>query len=105
MASLVPRGIAMNNPGLAGFLLIGLVAGFSTAHAECVCECVNGQVQPLCENAIDLAPICSPTICPIMSPSIAPIQPPTIPPIGTSSCQEARVCDSDGNCSWQQVFD
>jgi len=73
------------------------------ASAECICQCVNGQMRPLCQNAIELPPICPPTICPIMSPSIAPINPPTLPPLGTSQCRQARVCDTFGNCQWQQV--
>ena len=63
----------------------------NAASAECICQCVNGHMQPLCQNAIDLPPICPPTICPIMSPSIAPINPPTIPPIGTSGVADPRL--------------
>ena len=86
-------------------LIASIAIGFcaSTAHAECICQCVNGHMQPLCNSAIDLPPICPPTICPIMGPSIAPINPPAIPPIGTSECHQARVCDTFGNCRWQQV--
>ena len=73
------------------------------AEASCTCQCVNGQMQPLCSNAIEISPICPPRICPIAGRSIAPINPPTIPPIGTSSCRQARVCDPFGNCRWQQV--
>jgi hypothetical protein len=73
------------------------------ANAACTCQCVNGNMQPLCDSAIDLRPICPPTICPITAPSIAPISTPVIPPIGTSACHQARVCDAFGNCRWQQV--
>ena len=72
-------------------------------EASCTCQCVNGEMQPLCSSAIDIPPICPPRICPIAGPSIAPINPPTIPPLGTSSCRQARVCDPFGNCRWQQV--
>jgi hypothetical protein len=75
----------------------------TAAHAECTCQCVNGRMQPLCDNSIGVPPICPPTVCPIASPSIAPISPPTLPPLGTTSCQQARVCDPYGNCRWQQV--
>ena len=54
----------------------------SRADAECICQCVDGRMQPLCSRSIDLPPICPPTICPKAAPSIAPINPPTIPPIG-----------------------
>jgi hypothetical protein len=85
-------------------LAIAVIAlSANVVRAECICQCVNGHMQPLCQSAIDLPPICPPTICPIMSPSIAPINPPTIPPIGTSECHQARVCDTFGNCRWQQV--
>lgn len=72
-------------------------------NAGCLCQCVNGQMQPLCDNSIEIPPICPPVICPIAPPSIAPIQPPTIPPLGTSFCRQAQVCDTYGNCRWQQV--
>lgn len=84
-------------------LVLAGILGLTNAYAECVCQCVNGQMQPLCQNSIDLPPICPPAICPIASPSIAPINPPTIPPLGTTSCRQARVCDTVGHCQWQQV--
>ncbi len=75
----------------------------SAANAACTCQCVDGQMQPLCESAIDLPPICPATICPIAPPSMAPLKPPVLPPLGTSQCRQAQVCDSVGNCQWQQV--
>ena len=72
-------------------------------EASCTCQCVSGEMHPLCSSAMDIPPICPPRICPIAGPSIAPINPPTIPPLGTSSCRQARVCDPFGNCRWQQV--
>jgi hypothetical protein len=87
----------------AVFTLVFILSSPVPARAECTCQCVNGHMQPLCDNSIDLPPICPPTICPITSPSIAPISPPTLPPLGTTSCQQARVCDPYGNCRWQQV--
>lgn len=80
-----------------------LLLGICRADAECVCQCTDGQMEPLCQNAIDLPPICPPTICPTMAPSIAPIAPSTIPPLGTSQCRQASVCDTFGNCQWQRV--
>ncbi len=73
------------------------------AEASCTCQCVDGEMQPLCSGAIDLPPICPPTICPLAPSSIAPINPPVLPPLGTSACRQARVCDQSGNCRWQQV--
>ena len=61
------------------------------AEAECICACVNGQVQTLCSSTLDIRPICAPQICPIVPPSIQPIAPPTIPPLGTSQCELKQV--------------
>lgn len=61
------------------------------AHAGCSCECVNGQVQAICDSAIDLRPICAPRVCGIAPPSVAPVQPPMLPPLGTSSCAPQMV--------------
>lgn len=100
--SLPPR---MGGPAMkrALIMVLAIFVFVLPAHSECICQCVDGHMQPLCSSSIDLPPICPPTICPIMSPSIVPINPPTIPPIGTSSCRQARVCDTFGNCQWQQV--
>jgi hypothetical protein len=85
-------------------LSVGLALLLSApAEASCTCQCVDGEMQPLCSSSIDIPPICPPRICPIAGPSIAPINPPTIPPLGTSSCRQARICDPYGNCRWQQV--
>lgn len=86
-----------------GLVVLGLMLFSSAASAECICQCVNGNMRPICENSLDLPPICPPAICPIMAPSIPPISVPTIPPIGTSYCQQKRVCDMFGNCQWRQI--
>ena len=88
---------------IAAIALFSVLLLAPQAEAGCTCQCVNGQMQPLCDNAIDLPPICPPTICPIMAPSIAPLQAPRLPPLGTTSCRQARVCDQFGNCRWQEV--
>jgi hypothetical protein len=72
-------------------------------NAGCTCQCVSGRMQPLCDGAIDLPPICPPTICPLAGPELAPLPSMQLPPLGTSSCQQARVCDQFGNCRWQEV--
>ena len=59
--------------------------------AACVCRCVNEVMQPLCDNAIEIRPICPPTACPIAPPAIAPINPPRVPPSGTQQCTEQQV--------------
>jgi hypothetical protein len=62
------------------FLALTFVLLGGTANAACTCQCVDGQMQPLCQSAIDLPPICPATICPIAAPSLAPLKPPTLPP-------------------------
>jgi hypothetical protein len=93
--------------GLAGLAagIFGLtwIASTVPATANCICQCVDGKMQPLCNTHLAVPPICPPTICPIMTPSIAPINPPTIPPIGSTLCRQARGCDSFGNCEWRQL--
>ena len=87
-------------------LAFGIIIGaMDEVGASCICQCVDGAMQPLCSSSIDIAPICPPTICPITPPAIAPIAPPMLPPLGTSSCHQAQVCDQFGNCQWQQVCD
>jgi hypothetical protein len=75
----------------------------AASHAECLCQCVNGEMQPLCQSTMDLPPLCPPRLCPLDGPALAPHQRPTLPPIGTTDCGQARVCDTYGNCSWQTV--
>ena len=77
-------------------LMVLLLGG--AANAACTCQCVDGQMQPLCQSAIDLPPICPATACPIAPPAITPLNPPVLPPLGTSQCRQAV-----GNCQWQQV--
>lgn len=84
-------------------VLLLLALNVERANAECICQCVDGQMQPLCQSSIDLPPICPPAVCPIAPSSITPLNPPTLPPLGTSQCRQARVCDTFGNCQWQQV--
>ena len=74
------------------------------AKADCICRCVNGEVQALCTSSIDIKPICSPQVCPIDSPSIAPIQTPRVPPIGTASCRQERVLNPrTGQYEWREI--
>lgn len=76
----------------------------SEANAECECRCINGQNVPLCSSALDIPPICPPTICPIAPPSIAPIQSPQVPPIGTQNCWQQQVLNPYTNhYEWQRV--
>jgi hypothetical protein len=74
------------------FLILAVLAGSTQlASASCVCRCMNGQNQPICDDSMSVPPICPPVICPIEPPSVTPIQAPTIPPIGTTDCRQEQV--------------
>ncbi len=74
------------------------------ALATCVCRCVDGEMVPVCTNALDLPPICPPTICPLVPPSIQPIQPPVIPPIGTTRCEQKQVwSEAQHRYVWREI--
>lgn len=90
---------------LIWFSFIALFISLSaTARADCVCTCVNGQVQALCSSSLDLPPICSPRICPLTTPSIAPLQAPKLNPLGTTSCRQAQVLNPYTNrYEWKRV--
>lgn len=74
----------------------------SAASARCVCACMDGHVQQLCQNSYDIPAICSPRICPIAPPSIEPIQRPRIPSIGTTGCRMQQVWNG-WRYDWVQV--
>ena len=89
---------------MRSFLLAMLCMIASPSFADCVCACMNGDVVPLCESAIDLEPICAPRICPLTTPSIEPINPPTLAPLGTQNCSQQQVYnESSGQYEWQEV--
>lgn len=71
------------------FMLLLLVS--QSAFADCVCRCVNGQVQPICSSTMDLAPLCGAQLCPLTPSSLQPLTPPTLPPLGTTGCQNKQV--------------
>lgn len=71
--------------------LITVCVFMNPAFAACICRCVDGSMQPICSNTIEVPPICPPTVCQIVPPSVQPIAPPIVPPIGTNSCQNQQV--------------
>ena len=74
------------------------------SYGGCRCVCMDGQVQAVCSNSLEIQPICAPRICPIETPSIAPIQTPRVPPIGTNRCVQKNVYnDSTGRYEWKEV--
>lgn len=50
---------------LIATILIALTLFASNANAACFCTCVNGHNRPVCNNNLEIAPICPPTVCPI----------------------------------------
>ena len=74
------------------------------SRAACVCRCVDGEMQPLCESSIDLPPICPMTVCALVPPSLTPMQPIGIPPLGTSQCSQRQVFNPAARrYEWQSV--
>lgn len=77
---------------MIAMIVISLAFGYyNTANATCVCRCIDGQNQPICENTIDLRPVCPPKICPLRSPSVKPVSPPSLRPLGTSFCGMKQI--------------
>jgi hypothetical protein len=77
-----------------------LLLGSTAANTACTCQCVEGRIQPVCDDAFVNRPIvCKPTVCPVLKPAIAP------PIVAPEACRQARVCDGDGgrNCRWELV--
>jgi hypothetical protein len=74
------------------------------ASAACICRCVNGNVQAICQRAIDAQQSCSPQACPIPPPAVAPIAAPRVPPIGTKTCSNEQVYNPNTNrYEWRNV--
>ena len=97
-------GGLMVHKTLIVLLPIVLLVVSLTAMADCVCRCVNGQMQAICTSTLDIPPICPPTICSIAPPSIQPIPTPRIPPIGTTRCAPQQVYNPyTGRYEWKEV--
>ena len=63
----------------------------ATVDAACVCGCVNGKVQPVCDSPVDLKPICARAHCPIPPRGKRPQPPASAPPLGATSCSMEQV--------------
>jgi len=73
----------------ATFLVIWITP--TAAVADCVCECVNGTVQALCESTTDRRPYCAYQGCPTPNYSTPPVGSQRTLPLGTTSCQPVQV--------------
>ncbi len=91
----------------ATMLLVLAAGGISipnVGHASCACQCVNGEVEPICGSAIEVPPVCAPRVCPIVPPEVEPITPPTVPPVDTSRCQMVQVYDEEAKkYVWRKI--
>jgi hypothetical protein len=85
------------------FALALLLIGGSAAEAACTCQCVDGQMQPVCDSGINRPMVCPQRVCRPPKPSVAPVIPPNVLPLGGAECKQAQVCDAAGKCTWEQV--
>ena len=83
---------------------LGLLGASTASNASCVCSCINGSMEAVCSNSIEVAPICPPRVCPITPASVQPINPPTVPPIGTKQCTQEQVYNENARkYEWKQI--
>jgi hypothetical protein len=76
---------------LSALILCLATSASHVAEAGCMCRCVNGAVEAICQSPIDLKPLCAPTLCPLVPPSLKPLEPVGLPPLGTSQCRNQQV--------------
>jgi hypothetical protein len=57
----------------------------------CICLCVDGDLQPVCDSPLDLQPICGYEMCGNPPPALKPLEPIQLPPLGTSKCGLKQV--------------
>ena len=89
---------------LVTFFVLSLELFPFEAGAACTCTCVGEEFKAVCDNSLEIQPICPPRVCTIAPPSIVPITPPTVPPVGTQQCRQEQVLNpSTGRYEWQRV--
>ena len=54
-------GRFVSNPLMVGLLSLSFAA---TAAADCVCQCVNGELAAICTGKVNAQPSCAPRSCP-----------------------------------------
>jgi len=85
-----------------GFFLLFLGIAMNAISA-CRCACVNGEMQSLCSNSLDIPALCN-GICPLAPASVQPLPSLRIPPIGTEQCTQKQVLNqSTGRYEWRSV--
>jgi hypothetical protein len=84
-----------------------LIAPASPAKADCHWEwdCSSGtchQVQ-ICKSPVDVSTPRTPSVRPVPPPTIRPLPSLRLPPPGTRQCSQRYLCNSMGQCHWQDV--
>ncbi len=87
------------------YILLGAIFSAPvSSHAACECKCVGGEVKPICQSTLDVAPVCAPRVCPITPPSVEPVAQPRVPPVGTRSCTQKQVYnEKTGKYEWKEI--
>lgn len=86
----------------ATFVLV--MTQVSVANANCVCRCVDGQMQAICSNTMQMPPNCPMTMCPTAPPTAAPMPSMRMQPHGTTSCSNQQVLNPyTGQYEWKQI--
>jgi hypothetical protein len=84
--------------------ILASAIGTGIASADCICQCVNGSVEAICNSSIDVTPVCGPAVCPIVSPSVNPVESPQVPPVGTTWCHNQQVWNPNtGRYEWERL--
>lgn len=59
--------------------------------ADCVCRCVDGEMQAICEDVLDIAPFCPMRHCPLEPLELKPLPSLRLPPLLTKRCEHKQV--------------
>jgi hypothetical protein len=75
-----------------------------TAVADCVCQCVNGELAAICTGNVSVQPTCAPRLCPAVGGSVSMAQNRQASAQGASGsgCAPRQVLDPvSGKYEWQ----
>jgi hypothetical protein len=85
-------------------LLLAPALGPESASARCACRCIDGEVKPLCDSALEPRPVCPARACPTPPAAIPPIDQAEVPPPGTRECHFRQLLNrSTGLYDWVQI--
>ena len=95
---------------LGSFVSAALAVAFfsfsfpATAVADCVCQCVNGELAAICSGNISVQPTCAPRTCPAPTANVSMMRNQTVSSRGGSGsdCAPRQVLDPiSGKYEWQ----